>query len=122
MDTVVVTLPCEAEQLRLLRQRLRDWLAHTELSLPVQEAIVLAAHEAAAHAIEHATPCNTLDMRASIEHDALTIEVTGTGQWRDPSESDRERVQRLALIQRLIEHIEIDPGPQSTTMRLRQPL
>ncbi len=122
MNTVLVTIPCEAGELAEVRARLRKWLAASDVPEELQDAIVLATHEAATNAIEHAKPCTSLHVRASIEARVLTVDVTDTGQWTDAAFDDDEGGRGLILIRELINEVQIRPSPSGTTIHLRQPL
>ena len=121
MDTGLVTLPCKADRLVDLRLQLRPWLTSFDLAYRGY-VIVLATHEAAANAVEHADPSNALNIRASITQDRLTIDAIDSGRLGRSQQRPAERVHGLTLIRALIEHIEIQPGPHGTTMRMRQPI
>ena len=122
MNTVLVTLPREADQLVDLRRRLRAWLAPFDLADELRDAIVLATHEAAANAIERGEPSDALSIRASIADETLTIDVSDSGRWDNSGKRPGQRVQALTLIRALMEHTEIQPGPQGTTLHMRQPI
>jgi anti-sigma regulatory factor (Ser/Thr protein kinase) len=123
VHTVLVTIPCEPSQLWNVRHRLRRWLEASDVPVSLQDSIVLGVHEAAANAMEHAIPCESLAIRASIENRVLTVEVTDTGRWTEEDVPDTDEGGRgLHLMRALIEHVAIHPGPAGTTVHLRQPL
>jgi len=118
MNTLSTTVRADASDLGAFRHRFRAWLATSELPPELQDDTILAVHEAVAAAIEHGHPQDTITIRASIDEDAIAIEIID-GDW--PSE-DVDEALRLSLIQRCVEEIEIQPDHAGAIMRLRQPL
>ena len=114
--------PCEVARLRELRHDLAAWLDQTDLSDELRSSVVLAAHEAAANAIEHAVPCESVEVRAAIDHDNLTVAVTDTGAWTRASFENDERGRGLMMISVLMPNVEITSEPHGTTIRMRAPL
>jgi anti-sigma regulatory factor (Ser/Thr protein kinase) len=70
-----------AVQLAPLRSSLAGWLAQAEVEPNAGAAIVLAAHEAAANAIEHAHA--GVVVTASCDGDRVTVVVTNAGGWKE---------------------------------------
>ena len=122
MKTVVVTTPPEADQLPLLRARLRAWLEANEVSVELAEAVVLAAHEAAANGIVHAGSRDTFEIRGSINDHGVTIEVSDAGRWKEPSGRDDEGGRGLPLMRGFVDEVDILPTRNGTTVHLYQPL
>jgi anti-sigma regulatory factor (Ser/Thr protein kinase) len=122
MDAFVATLPCELTRLRELRHDLAAWLDQTDLSDELRSSVVLAAHEAAANAIEHAEPCLSVEVRAAIDRGNLTVVVTDTGVWKHASIDNDERGRGLMMISVLMPHVEITSEPRGTTIRMSAPL
>ena len=118
----VASLPCELTRLGELRRDLGTWLDQKELSDELRSSVILATHEAAANAIEHAEPCVTVEVRAAIERDKLTIAVTDTGTWKHARFDNDERGRGLMMISVLMPHVEITNEPHGTTIRMRAPL
>ena len=56
MEVFLVTLPCDVSRLVELRRDLGEWLDQTDLGDAMRSSVVLATHEAAANAIQHANP------------------------------------------------------------------
>jgi anti-sigma regulatory factor (Ser/Thr protein kinase) len=121
-EPFVATLPCELMRLRELRRNLAEWLDQTDLSDEVRSSVVLATHEAAANAIEHAEPCRSVEVHAAIERDSLTVAVMDTGIWKHASFDNDERGRGLMMISVLMPHVEITSEPHGTTVRMRAPL
>ena len=88
MDAFVARVPCEVSRLAALRRDLNGWLAETDLPDRIRSSVVLATHEAAANAIEHATPCESVEVRAEIDEENLTVAVRDTGVWKHANLDD----------------------------------
>ena len=122
MEDFEATLPCEVARLSELRRALTAWLDRTDISDELRSSVVLATHEAAANAIEHAEPCESVEVRAAIEEDKLTVEVSDTGVWKHASFDNEERGRGLMVISVLMPHVEITAEPRGTRIRMRTPL
>ncbi len=114
----MATLPCEPTRLGGLRHDLAEWLDQIELVDKLRSAVILAAHEAAANAIEHAEPCESVEVRAAIDKDTITVAVTDTGTWKHASFDNDERGRGLMMISVLMPHVEITSEPHGTTIRM----
>ena len=98
MEAFLVTLPCDVSRLAELRRDLDEWLDRLDLGDAIKSSAVLATHEAAANAIQHAKPCKAVKIRAAIDGDSLTVAVTDTGIWKHASFDDDERGRGLMMI------------------------
>ena len=77
----------EPTNLRPARDRLAGWLATVPLA-GHQLDVVLAVHETAANAIEHArgtSEAGTVRIEARVVGPELVVVVADSGTWRDPS-------------------------------------
>jgi anti-sigma regulatory factor (Ser/Thr protein kinase) len=112
-----VTLPPDPGSLGDFRRRLTSWLETAGVS-EERDAILLAAHEAAANAIEYAAVPVKVVGRA--EPDVILIEVTSAGAWgahqHEPSD---ERGRGIALMRGLLSEVEILAQEERTIVRLR---
>ncbi len=122
MEVFIASLPCELTRLGELRRDLGRWLDQTELSDKLRSSVILATHEAAANAIEHAEPCVTVEVHAAIERNSLSVAVTDTGTWKHARFDNHERGRGLTMISALMPHVEIISEPHGTTIRMRAPL
>ena len=107
MDACAVTLAPEPGLLREFRRRLTRWLEQAGVSDQARHAILLAAHEAAAHGIEHAARERPITVLGRVEQDAhvqLASEERGRG---------------LILMKKLVSEVEIVAEAERTTVRLR---
>ena len=122
MKVFEATLPCDLAQLAELRRDLAAWLNETDVSEELRSSVVLATHEAAANAMEHAEPCRAVEVRAAIDQDKLIVAVTDTGVWKHASFDNDERGRGLMMISVLMPHVEITSAPHGTTIRMSAPL
>lgn len=118
----MATLPCDLTRLRGLRRDLGAWLEQNGLPDELRNSVILSTHEAAANAIEHAAPCTSVEIRAAIEQDQLTVAVTDTGTWKHASFDNDERGRGLMIISILMPHVEITSKPNGTTIRMSAPI
>lgn len=95
-----------------------DWFSERGVDGDLRRSAVLATHEAVANAIEHANPCNTIWVRATIEKARLTVEVTDSGTWRLETSENDERGRGLMLIRGLVSRLDIQRQPTGTTVRM----
>jgi anti-sigma regulatory factor (Ser/Thr protein kinase) len=121
-DRFSVELPPEPEALASMRALLRRWLRHAEGSEQEIAEITTACGEAATNAIEHAdagggTP---FEVAARLRGGGVDITVRDYGAWRQPGDGDPGR--GLSLMRALMDEVEVTPGPEGTTVRLRRRL
>ena len=120
--------------LALLRARLRQWLPAAGIGAPEATDIMIAAGEAAANAVEHATAVRpagappvqvTLTARAS--HAAVQLTIADTGTWRSPP-ADRKppapdtRGHGIIFMHALMDEVNIASSPDGTTVTLTKEL
>jgi serine/threonine-protein kinase RsbW len=120
MEGFQSTLPPDFAVLAGLRRSLATWLERAGVPDPRRADVVLATHEAAANAIEHAGSAGPVDVRARLAHGALTVEVSDQGRWKAGGPADEERGRGLMLIAGLVSNVEIDTDAGGTTLRLLQ--
>jgi anti-sigma regulatory factor (Ser/Thr protein kinase) len=114
-------IPARVDDLRSLRHALTGWLERQGTPPDVGGEVALAAHEAAANAVEHAYRRDPGDLvvRASREETQLVVVVADEGRWRPPGRTD-QRGRGLTLMHRLMDGVEIDPSPSGTRVTLRR--
>ena len=112
-----VELAPDVRQLAALRRSLAQWLATAEVESSAREAVILAAHEAAANAVEHAHA--PVVVSGSRGRDSVTVVVTNTGPWKE-SEGSEFRGRGLPIMRGLMSHVDIgsDDAGSVVTMRL----
>ena len=119
VERFAATLPADPRALRDFRQQLATWLEEAGVRDRAQQEILLAAHEAAANAIEHAAAPLTVVGRA--EPDVILIEVTSAGRWgAHKQEISDERGRGIALMRSLLSDVEILAEKERTIVRLRK--
>ncbi len=114
--------PAEPEALSAVRALLRRWLRHADGTDQEIAEVTTACGEAATNAIEHAGSGGGVPFAISGSIDGREIDITvrDRGSWRDPRGSDRGR--GISLMQALMDEVEVTPGPDGTTVRLRRTL
>lgn len=120
MEGFQSTLPSDFAVLGALRRSLTTWLEKAGVADPPRADVVLATHEAAANAIEHAGAARPIDVRARLVDGTLTIEISDSGRWKAANPADEERGRGLMLIAKLVSKVEIETDKRGTTLRLLQ--
>ncbi len=110
------------EELRHFRHRLDGWLEEHELPDPPRAAVVLATHEAVANAIEHSASSKPVLITVESRSDGFAIQIIDHGHWKVREGPAYQRGRGLDLIKALVTYVQINQGPQGTTVRLFQPL
>jgi anti-sigma regulatory factor (Ser/Thr protein kinase) len=111
-----IRLPPDAGQLAPLRRSLADWLAHAEVEPNASAAVVLATHEAAANAIEHAQA--EVVVTVSRDRDRMTVVVRNAGGWKE-SDEDEYRGRGLILMRGLMSQVEVGSHPDGSVVRMQ---
>ena len=116
MEPFEASLPPDLARLRALRRGLGDWLDRIGASSDQRDAVVLAIHEAAANAIEHAK--GRVTVRGARDEEKLLLVVSNTGRWKGSEPSDIG-LGGLTLMRALMSNLEIHVEPDRTTVRMR---
>jgi serine/threonine-protein kinase RsbW len=112
------SFPRDLHRLRGLRRDLRRWLERVDVDPAQRDAVVLAVHEAAANAIEHAGAKVTV--RGARDDDRLIVVVSNEGRWTGSSPTDDlARGRGLTIMDGLMSKLEISRGASRTTVRMR---
>jgi PAS domain S-box-containing protein len=124
----------EPSCLAFLRSELRRWLSAASIGSREASDIMIAAGEATANAVEHATAGRPADaapveitLTARADHTAIRLTVTDTGSWRQPP-SDRDepapgtRGHGVIFMHALMSEVTIDPAEHGTTVTLTKEL
>ena len=119
LHTVIHAHP---NRLAELRRRLAAWLAAHGATPAEANDIVLAAHEAAMNAIEHAYGPGDAEITvsAAVRDDGIEIAVHDSGRWRDARSEHRGRGR--SIMSALMDEVSVDTGPTGSTVRLRRRL
>jgi PAS domain S-box-containing protein len=121
-DRFNMEFPTQPEALASMRALLRRWLRHAGGSEQEIAEITTACGEAATNTIEHAgaRAGAPFELSARLEGDEVELSVRDYGAWRAPRPGDQGR--GLSLMRALMDSVEVEPGPQGTTVRLRRRL
>ena len=122
MEPFETNLSLDLFLLRGLRRELAAWLARIRVKGDVRDEIILATHEAAANAIEHARRGSEVTVRGVRDADKVIIVVANSGTWNEPRSSDESRGRGLALIKEVMSDLEIHVKSQRTVVRMRKDL
>lgn len=119
---VRASFSADPRELASLRQVLRRWFAENAIGSQDGADLLLAIGEAASNAIEHAygPGRGTVRVHVRLEEDAVLVEVTDEGRWRDPRGSDRGRGR--SLISSAMDEAQWQIEPGGTTVRMRKVL
>jgi serine phosphatase RsbU (regulator of sigma subunit)/anti-sigma regulatory factor (Ser/Thr protein kinase) len=115
----------DASELAVARAALREWMATVGVAEADATAVLIAAGEACANAIEHGygfAGDRNVEMRACIAAGALNLLVRDEGVWKTPTDSGGTRGRGRRLMERLMDRAVIDSGPAGTLVRLRKEL
>lgn len=106
------------------RAALRRWLSAHDVARMELEAILLAAGEACANALEHGHRLageDVIDLIGTICDGRLELVVRDRGAWKEPSDRGY-RGRGLELMELLMDRARVESGPQGTTVRLSKEL
>jgi serine phosphatase RsbU (regulator of sigma subunit)/anti-sigma regulatory factor (Ser/Thr protein kinase) len=117
----VLTIPAETQRLREARRWLEAWLHGNGLAGPRATDLLLAAHEAAMNAVEHAygPRPGEVEIRASREGPRAEVTVRDGGRWRERTPRSRDRGRGVGLMAALVDDVSIERTDAGTTVRLR---
>jgi anti-sigma regulatory factor (Ser/Thr protein kinase) len=120
--------------LAFLRGELRRWLSAASIGSREASDVMIAAGEATANAVEHATADRPADaapvlitFTAQADHGAIRLTVADTGTWRPPP-ADRDqpapgtRGHGVIFMHALMNEVTIDPSEHGTTVTLTKDL
>ena len=105
-----------------MRRRLTAWLTAHGATREEANDIVLATHEAAMNAIEHAYgPGDAeISVSAALSEGSVEISIHDSGRWRESRSQHRGRGR--SIMSSLMDDVAIDSGPAGSTVRLRRHL
>lgn len=84
--------------------------------------IILATHEAAANAIEHAQMGTEVTIRGVRDEGKVVIVVANSGKWKKPRSMEEMRGRGLILMKQLMSDLEIQAKSQRTVVRMKKDL
>jgi anti-anti-sigma factor len=112
-----------ADQLSVVREAMRSWLASAGVGEGDTEILVLAAGELCANAVEHAyagAPDGSVEVGLGREAGgALTLVVRDRGRWRPPPADAGNRGRGLGIVRALMHVVDVDEGAEGTTVSVR---
>jgi serine phosphatase RsbU (regulator of sigma subunit)/anti-sigma regulatory factor (Ser/Thr protein kinase) len=119
--SLALTIPSNIASMPLVRDALRTWVGGTVLDRSDAEALVLAAWEACANAIEHAVaPADRhVRVRAETVDSVVRVVIEDTGGWAPPS-GDANRGFGLRLMEALVSDVAIERNGEGTRITLEQ--
>ena len=115
-ERLALRLPAEPKALSSVRRALMRWLDQAGATVEDGQAIQLAVHEACTNAIEHGYRFGeaTFEVEGQIRDGEVTLTVTDSGGWRGAGDVDRGR--GFALMEGLMDGVEVTPGRDGTTV------
>jgi serine phosphatase RsbU (regulator of sigma subunit)/anti-sigma regulatory factor (Ser/Thr protein kinase) len=116
LELTVAALP---ERLAGVRGVMRQWLRDTEATPDDVAAILLAATEACANAIEHAySPVDsTLELNGERRGSAVQLAIRDQGRWRPPRGVGR-RGRGMDLMRTFMDEVDVSTDASGSTVRL----
>lgn len=119
-DLFLVQLAATSQAVGRVRESLRSWLDEHRLSPDDQLAMLVAVGEACTNAVEHAYTSrgtNLVRVEACRRDGEVTCCVTDSGAWKDNAVRTA-RGNGLAIMQELMDHVEIERRPGGTAVTL----
>jgi serine/threonine-protein kinase RsbW len=130
--SLVLSLPRDAETVRLTRKVLDASLAALGVADFVRGDIILALGEACANVIEHADSSDEYEVRVQLTNSLCVVEVVDTGRGFDSASLNQARAEQLAtaehgrglqIIDALAENLQITSRPlEGVMIRFEKPL
>jgi GAF domain-containing protein/anti-sigma regulatory factor (Ser/Thr protein kinase) len=112
-----------ADQLAVVREAMRTWLASAGVEEGDVELVVLAAGELCANAVEHAYPgASEGSVEVALAREpggVLTLVVRDRGTWRPPPADPGARGRGLLIVRSLMDAVDIDDASDGTTISVR---
>ena len=121
-ETLHMVVHAHPSRLSELRRRLTAWLTAHGASREEANDVVLATHEAAMNAIEHAYGPGDAEIvvTAAVRNGVVEVGVRDTGRWRESRSQHRGRGR--SIMSALMDEVSIDTDPAGSTVRLRRTL
>lgn len=117
-----LTFPADSDQLAPVRTELRTWLAKAELDPQQSMAVLVAAGEAVANAIEHGhrdDPAGRVTLSATVKVDSVQVTITDAGTWKPPQPAaNPHRGRGTNLMRELMSEVAISSESGGTTVAL----
>lgn len=117
-----IDFPPEAKRLADIRVTLRDWLNRAGVGADQVNAVLVAAGEAVANAIEHgyrAASSGAISLRAIATATEVKLTITDSGSWKRPRPAaEPHRGRGMKLMRALMQDVVINPETAGTTVHL----
>jgi PAS domain S-box-containing protein len=120
-DSFSLELGSDPGELAAMRSLMRRWLRHGDGDEREIAEILTATGEAAANAIEHGGAISggpPFEVAGRLDGDEVEITVRDRGSWRPGTRAEGGR--GLVLMKALMDSVDVDPGPEGTTIRMRR--
>lgn len=117
--------PAQPEELRNIRSSLREWISARSLGETAGDDLLICVGEAAANAARHAyrdSIGGDVTVRITVADGALNVEVSDTGEWREPIDATSYPGLGTRLIESVSEGLTVDSTRQGTSVSFRLPL
>jgi serine phosphatase RsbU (regulator of sigma subunit)/GAF domain-containing protein/anti-sigma regulatory factor (Ser/Thr protein kinase) len=117
-----IDFPPDVDGLAGIRVTLRDWLSRAGVGAQQIHAVLVAAGEAVANAIEHGhreAPSGAISLRAIASATELNLTITDSGSWKRPRPAaEPHRGRGMKLMRALMQEVVINPETGGTTVHL----
>ena len=110
-------LPPDPAQLDTLRHDVASWLGEVGTDREVQDAVVLATHEAVASAMM--SPGDVF-VDATSDGDAVTVVVTSADGWTSPDDDLGGR--RMSIVRDVVENVSFEKRSGRPSLRFQKHL
>jgi PAS domain S-box-containing protein len=120
-DRFSLQLSSDPGELAAMRSLMRRWLRHGRGDEQEIAEILTATGEAAANAIEHGGAISggpPFEVAGRLDDGEVEIVVRDRGSWRAGTRAEGGR--GLVLMKALMDSVDVDPGPDGTTIRMRR--
>jgi PAS domain S-box-containing protein len=122
-ETFELDLGSDPGELAAMRAMMRRWLRQADGSDEEIAEILTATGEAAANAIEHGGAVTSgipFQVSGALSDGHVEITVHDSGTWREGTRSEGGR--GIVLMRALMDSVDVAPGPEGTTVRMRRQL
>ena len=117
-----IDFPPDVDGLAGIRVTLRDWLSRAGVGAQQIHAVLVAAGEAVANAIEHGhreAPSGVISLRAIASATEVNLTITDSGSWKRPRPAaEPHRGRGMKLMRALMQEVVINPETGGTTVHL----
>jgi anti-sigma regulatory factor (Ser/Thr protein kinase) len=116
-EPFAAVLPPDPTRLHTLRQDVASWLGRVGTDREVQDAVVIATHEAVASAMM--SPGDVF-VDATSDGDAVTVVVTSADGWTSPD--DDLGGDRMKIVREMVENVSFEKRSGRPRLRFQKPL